>query len=65
MKILYQKRSNIVHTGDSNIEEDDLSMLRYYIRNSIKAFLKLDQNKADILKSLNSRGFGDSPLKNL
>jgi len=65
MRILYDKRSDIVHRGNAEITPEDLLNLRHYVRESIKIFLKLDKNKDEILNSLTSRGFGDSPIKNI
>lgn len=65
IKKMYDKRSNIVHSGNADIKEEEILTLRAYLRESIIGFHILNQNKDDILKSLNSSGFGDSPLKNI
>lgn len=65
MKKLYGKRSGIVHRGKADITDEDILKLRHYVRESIKAFLILDQSKKEILESLHSGGFGDSPIKRL
>ena len=62
MKELYEKRCKIVHNGKSNIvTEDDIKDLRDYAIRSIKEFYKIDEKKDEILKLLNSCGFGDRP----
>jgi len=57
IKKLYIKRSKIVHSGKTNIDNDDLIQLRYYTRESIKRFYKINKSKDKILKKLNSSGF--------
>ena len=60
IKDLYDKRSKIVHTGNSNIiNEEDLLKLRHYVRESIKEIIKVDKNKDELLELLNSCGFGE------
>lgn len=60
IKKLYDKRSDIVHTGKSNtINEEDLLKLRHYVRESIKEIIKIDKNKDELLELLNSCGFGE------
>ena len=60
IKDLYDKRSKIVHTGNSNIvDQDDLLKLRHYARESIKEINKIDKNKDELLEILNSCGFGE------
>jgi len=60
IKGLYDKRSKIVHTGNSNtINEEDLLKLRHYVRESIKEINKIDKNKDELLEILNSCGFGE------
>ncbi len=50
IKDLYDKRSKIVHTGNSNIvDQDDLLKLRHYVRESIKEINKIDKNKDEFL----------------
>ena len=62
IKDLYDKRSKIVHTGNSNIvDRDDLLKLRHYVRESIKEINKLDKNKDEFLKMLDSCEFGERP----
>ena len=57
---LYDKRSAIVHVGKSDIiNKEDLSKLRYYVRESIKKLYKMDKNKDEILDLLNLYGFGE------
>lgn len=56
---LYDKRSKIVHTGKSRIiDNEDLSKLRYYIRESIKEIHRMGMNKDELTDLLNSCGFG-------
>ena len=60
IKILYDKRSAIIHTGKSNIiDKEDLLKLRHYVRESIKGINKIGKNKNEILDLLNSCGFGE------
>ena len=60
MKELYDKRSSVVHSGNPNlISDDDLLILRDYVRRSIKEFYKIGKGKEEILNMLNSLGFGD------
>ena len=62
IKKLYDKRSSIVHTGESNIiNKKDLLKLRYYVRESIKEINKIDKNKDELIDLLNSGGFGERP----
>jgi hypothetical protein len=62
IKDLYNKRSKIVHTGNSNsIDEGDLLKLRHYVRESIKEINKIGDNKDELLKILDSCGFGERP----
>lgn len=62
MKKLYGKRCDIVHQGKPNaVTKDDVKDLRNYVIRSIKEFYKIGKNKDEILKLLNSSGFGDRP----
>lgn len=62
MKKLYGKRCDIVHQGKPNaVTEDDVKDLRDYVIRSIKEFYKIGKNKDEILKLLNSSGFGYRP----
>lgn len=62
IKDLYNKRSNIIHTGKSNIiNKEDLLKLRYYVREAIKEIVKTGKNKNELLEILNSSGFGERP----
>jgi len=62
MKKLYGKRCDIVHQGKPNaVTEDDVKDLRNYVIRSIKEFYKIGKSKEEILKLLNSIGFGDRP----
>ena len=57
---LYKKRSKIVHEGKS-INEEDLLKLRHYVRESIKEINKIGKSKDELLRMLNSCGFGERP----
>ena len=60
IKGLYDKRSNIVHTGKLNIiNKEDLLKLRHYVRESIKEINKIGKSKDELLDLLNSCGFGE------
>jgi len=60
IKDLYDKRSNIVHAGKSNIiSKDDLLKLRFYVREAIKEVINMGKNKTELLDMLNSCGFGE------
>ncbi|MCK4733760.1 MAG: hypothetical protein KAT65_15000 [Methanophagales archaeon] len=60
IKDLYRKRSQIVHTGKSNIiSKEDLLLLRHYVRESIKEINKIGKSKNELLDLLNSCGFGE------
>lgn len=62
VKDLYDKRSKIVHTGESNIiNNEDLLKLRHYVRESIKEVNKIGKSKDELLDILNSCGFGKRP----
>lgn len=58
IKKLYDKRSKIIHTGKSNIvNQDDLLKLRGYVRDAIIRIDKIDKTKDDLLYLLHSSGF--------
>jgi hypothetical protein len=59
VKKLYKKRNHLVHRGTADITEDDLQLLRYYVRESIKMVSKIGKNKDDLAHLLNSHGFDD------
>lgn len=60
IKDLYRKRSQIVHTGKSNIiSQEDLLLLRRYVRGSIKEINNIGKSKSELLDLLNSCGFGE------
>jgi len=62
LKDLYDKRSNIVHVGKSNIiNKENLLKIRGYVRESIKEINKIGKNKDNLLDMLNSCGFGERP----
>ena len=57
---LYDMRSKVVHTGESKlINMKSVLRLRDYVRESIKKMCKMKGSKDDILRLLNSRGFGE------
>ena len=57
IKKLYDKRSKIVHKGESNSTKEDFLKLRYYVRESIKKMYLINKSKEEILDQLNSSGF--------
>jgi hypothetical protein len=65
MKKLYDKRCDIVHGRKPKVvNNDDLSKLRHYVRESIKEIYKIGKDKDEIFHLLNSSGFGDRPWRN-
>ena len=56
---LYKKRSDLVHEGKVIWcyvgEDDDVTILRRYVRESIKKIIRLNQSKNDLLDFLNSK----------
>lgn len=61
VKELYDKRSNLVHTGNSRtLTREDLLILRKYVRDSIKKMIRFNQNKDGILEILNQGKFGSN-----
>jgi Apea-like HEPN len=54
---LYAKRSSLVHSGESDINKDDVLKLRSYIRESIKKIYNIGKPKDDLLKIWDSSGF--------
>lgn len=58
IKRFYDKRSVLVHTGDSDISRDDLEKLRSYVRESIKLISKTYLSKDQIIELLNESAFG-------
>lgn len=60
IKKLYDKRSRVVHTGQSKIiKKEHVLKLRHYVRESIKKMYKMRKSKDDILGLLDSHGFGE------
>lgn len=59
MKKLYDKRSDIVHRGHTDLEKEDVLLARHYLREAIKKFNQLSKPKDEILKILTSKGFED------
>ena len=55
---LYTKRSELVHEGKiiwcPVEEDDDLTILRRYVRGSLKKIIRLNQSKDDLLEYLNN-----------
>lgn len=59
-KKLYDKRSDIVHSGKRKIiEKEDLLKLRDYLRKAIKEIHRIDKEKSEIMDLLDSHGFGE------
>jgi len=55
---LYDLRSKLIHTGKKNIVKDEeLLLLRHYVRESIKETYRLGKGKDEMLEFLNSCGF--------
>lgn len=64
VKKLYDKRSEVIHTGNTKrLTQEDVLMLRSYVRESIKKMYNLKGTKDEILNLLNSRGFGENDQK--
>ena len=61
--LYYDIRSKITHEGRSNINEDDLLILRNHVRESIKKCIKLDCEKEQLLRSLKKWDYKDGPWK--
>jgi len=59
VKTLYEKRSKTLHTGKTDIGQNDVLRLRHYVRGSIKEIYKINKNKNELLDILNSLGFGE------
>jgi hypothetical protein len=59
IKDLYAKRSDLVHEGKMIWcyvgEDDDVTILRRYVRESIKKIIRLNRSKDDLLDFLNSK----------
>jgi hypothetical protein len=59
---LYKKRSNLVHEGKVIWcyvgEDDDVIILRRFVRDSLKKIILLNRSKDDLLDLLNSKDFG-------
>ncbi|MCX6674358.1 MAG: HEPN domain-containing protein [Methanothrix sp.] len=63
MKKLYSKRSALTHAGNSrDLSLDNVLQTRNYVRESIKKIILVDESKENILKALNSSGFGSRPF---
>lgn len=64
VKGLYDKRSAIIHTGKSDvIEQEDLKKLRRYMREAIKEARNVGKDKDDLVDLLNSCEFGQRPWR--
>lgn len=62
MKKLYGIRSDIVHEGDAvKADEATIRELRGFLRDSIKALLRLGLSKEDYCSKLDALGFGQPP----
>jgi len=60
VKKLYNKRSEIIHSGKRRIiEKVDLLKLRDYVRKAIKEIYRIDKEKSEITDLLDSYGFGE------
>ena len=60
VKQLYDKRSKIVHKGESGvINREDLRRLHHYVRESIKEVYRIGKGKDELIDMLNSYGFGE------
>jgi len=60
IKQFYDLRSKIVHGGRKDIiSPENILTLRYYVRESIKRFVKLGLRKDKLLTVLNTLGFGE------
>jgi len=59
VKRLYRKRSNLIHSGDEDIELEDVSRLRKYVRQSIREIDNTGLSKNELVDMLDSCGFGD------
>ena len=62
IKGLYKKRSSLVHNGkeiwNAVGEDDEVSIIRNYVRESIKKIISMNLSKEDLIDLLNSKGFG-------
>jgi hypothetical protein len=59
-KILYDKRSKLVHSGDKLIiKQKDLFDLRQIVRESIKTISRNKLSKESLMDALNTYGFGE------
>ena len=60
MKIIYDVRSRIIHSGNqSEFKYEYISLLRHYVREAIKTMIFIDENKEVILTKINTLGFGE------
>lgn len=60
MRIYYDKRSKLIHTGKcDNLTVDDMGRLRFLLRESIKKLLELHITKESLMNKLTVSGFGD------
>jgi hypothetical protein len=60
-KKLYDKRSEIVHSGKRNIiQKADLLKLRDYLRQAIIKANSMDKEKSEVTDLLVSHGFGEA-----
>lgn len=59
VKELYRKRSALIHTGEIKINDADILLLRYYVRESIKKINDLNFGKDELSDFLTSKGFNE------
>jgi len=60
VKGLHDKRSQLLHSGKtSKVCREDVTRLRYFVRESIKRVMALGIQKEVLLEKLNRMGFGD------
>ena len=65
IKDLYDKRSKLVHNGESTVDRSHIILLQNYLRKSIIAFNYIGKKKSIILADLKILGYGNSPVKSL
>jgi len=64
IRMLYDKRCDLVHNGKAdNVTNEDVLILRDYVRRSIIEFDKCKKSKDEIIKKLNLSGFGERPFQ--
>jgi hypothetical protein len=64
VKELYRVRSNIVHgTSNVTVQNPELAKLRGILRDLIKEVNRISKPKDELLRMLDSLGFGERPWK--